>query len=80
MMESKDIELVCKSCNTKLLDIVIVNPNGPHCTFKAENCPVCGGESFVKEIVGITAVDSKFDIEVYDSDTDGELINNIVRF
>lgn len=79
-MEPHEEHLCCKSCNTNLLDIVIVTTKGPRNTFKAENCPLCGGESFSKEIIGITAIDSKFEIKVYDSDTDGELIKNTVRF
>lgn len=80
MSDSRDIELCCKSCNTKLLDIVVINHKGPRSTFQAVNCPNCGGESFTKEVEGNTAVDSKFPIKLYDSDVDGELVKNIVRF
>ena len=79
-MSGIDTELCCKSCNTKLLDIVVFNPKGPRSTFQAKNCPKCGGDSYIKEVEGFTAIDSEFDIKNYDSKVDGELMINIVEF
>lgn len=72
VVDGGDVDIKCPICNSTIAHIMVSNVNADMLNCFVVNCPFCGQEHIVKNVVGIVHIDSADRIGFIDMTTNTE--------